>query len=271
MTVVACIFSSFGAICVHVFGNVTNGSITAFLLQTYGQDESITFWIMVANAAVSLSILFTYPLQLWPALELVAPWVQQKINPGQEDEKDLSGFQFEPLPPLLEHQATTNFEEMVTEHDYSNAAAGTTEQEEQNGGDDASAEDEERSMISRVTANVFPALTMPGDSPLLRASLVLLTYLVAVVVPNVQSLISLAGALAGSSTALLIPPALELAYLRHLERDGDDGGKSSFFVPKDKWKLERIKCYFLILMGFIFCVIGTAASLRDIISIYRGV
>jgi proton-coupled amino acid transporter len=271
MTVVACIFSSFGAICVHVFGNVTNGSITAFLLQTYGQDESITFWIMVANAAVSLSILFTYPLQLWPALELVAPWVQQKMNPGQGDEKDLSGFQFEPLPPLLEHQATTNFEEMVTEHDYSNAAAGTTEQEEQNGGDDASAEDEERSMISRVTANVFPALTMPGDSPLLRASLVLLTYLVAVVVPNVQSLISLAGALAGSSTALLIPPALELAYLRHLERDGDDGGKSSFFVPKDKWKLERIKCYFLILMGFIFCVIGTAASLRDIISIYRGV
>ena len=67
---------------------------------------------------------------------------------------------------------------------------------------------------------------MPGDSPLLRASLVLLTYLVAVVVPNVQSLISLAGALAGSSTALLIPPALELAYLRHLERDGEDDGKT---------------------------------------------
>jgi proton-coupled amino acid transporter len=276
MTVVACIFSSFGAICVHVFGNVTNGSITAFLLQTYGQDESITFWIMVANAAVSLSILFTYPLQLWPALELVAPWwVQQTMNPAgqeEEDEKDLSGFQFEPLPPLLEHQATTNFEEIVTEqHDYSNAAGTEEEEEQRNGRDDASAEDEERSMISRVTATVFPALTMPGDSPLLRASLVLLTYLVAVVVPNVQSLISLAGALAGSSTALLIPPALELAYLRHLERDGDDNGKSSFFVPKDKWKLERIKCYFLILMGFIFCVIGTAASLRDIISIYRGV
>ena len=81
------------------------------------------------------SILFTYPLQLWPALELVAPWVQQKMNREQADEKDLSGFQFEPLPPLLEHEATTDFEEMATEHDYN---AGITDQQQNERDDDAS-------------------------------------------------------------------------------------------------------------------------------------
>lgn len=236
MTVVACIFASFGAICVYVLGNVTSGSITAFLLQAFGDNPSTLWWIMIANAAVSLSILFTYPLQMFPALELIGPWLQQKMNRKQEeDEKDLTGF--EPLPPLFEHQVTTDFEPMEMEHDYN------SETDDAQTGDDASdADEEERSTFSRVTATVFPELTMPGDSPLLRASLVLLTYMVAVVVPNVQSLISLAGALAGSSTALLIPPTMELAYLRHLEKSGDDENRSPF-VPKDKWVLEKVKWY----------------------------
>ena len=58
---------------------------------------------------------------------------------------------------------------------------------------------------------------MPGDSPWLRAGIVIGTYLVAMVVPNVQSLVSLVGAVTGSSTALLIPPILELAYINHME------------------------------------------------------
>jgi proton-coupled amino acid transporter len=58
---------------------------------------------------------------------------------------------------------------------------------------------------------------LPGDSPILRAGLVLATYLVAILVPNVQSLVALVGAVTGSSTALLIPPILELAYIRHME------------------------------------------------------
>jgi len=254
MTLVGFIFASFGGICVYVFGNVTSGSITAFLLQAYGDNESILWWIMVANAAVSLSILFTYPLQMFPALELVGPWLQQKLRKGDvANEKDLAGF--DPLPPLFEHQATTEFEVMTGEHDYNAEAA------------EEDSEDEVKSTFSRMTASIFPTFTMPGDSPLMRVSLVFLTYLVAVVVPNVQSLISLAGALAGSSTALLIPPILELAYLRYLERDEDN--KTSG-IPRDKWMFERIKCYLLLFFGLIFCVIGTFASLRDIIRIYEG-
>lgn len=256
MTLVAFIFASFAAICVFVFGNVTNGSITAYLLQAYGDDESLTWWIMLANAAVSFSILLTYPLQLFPALELVGPWVQQRLaKQDVADEKDLSGF--DPLPPLLEHEATTDFESMEGEQEH---RYDVTEEQ------DDDTEEETASVFARMA--IFPTFTMPGDSPLMRTSLVLLTYLVAVVVPNVESLISLAGALAGSSTALLIPPILELAYLRHLEQEQDTARTG---IPQEQWLLERIKCYVLLLLGTIFCVIGTGASIRNIIEIYSGI
>ena len=80
-------------------------------------------------------------------------------------------------------------------------------------------EAEEAASASGISslASMMPKMTLPGDSPQLRALLVLMTYVIAVVVPNVQALISLAGALAGSSTALLIPPLLELAWIEHLE------------------------------------------------------
>jgi len=58
---------------------------------------------------------------------------------------------------------------------------------------------------------------LPGDSPLLRAVIVIGTYLVAMLVPNVQSLVAVVGAVTGSSTALLIPPILQLAWIRHME------------------------------------------------------
>jgi solute carrier family 36 (proton-coupled amino acid transporter) len=87
---------------------------------------------------------------------------------------------------------------------------------------------------------------------------------VAVAIPNVQSLISLAGALAGSSTALLIPPALELAGLR-LEQQQPGA------VPtggNHQWAVHR--CYLLLMGGFIFMLIGTIASIADILHAYAS-
>ena len=74
------------------------------------------------------------------------------------------------------------------------------------------------SMGQSVVEYINPEMQLAGDSPLLRACLVLGTYTVALVVPNVEALVSLAGAIAGSSTALLIPPILDLALIRHLEQ-----------------------------------------------------
>lgn len=141
---------------------------------------------------------------------------------------------------------------------------------------------------------MFPKMIMPGDSVQLRAFLVIMTYLVAVVVPNVQALISLVGALAGSSTALLIPPILELAWIQTLEEhrattsptavDNESEpahtGLGSPFAPRriqkvpfaycgGKYWASKIKCYLLFGFGVIFAGIGTYASLTDIIRIYE--
>ena len=140
-------------------------------------------------------------------------------------------------------------------------------------------------MISNITEP--PTLTIPGDSMWLRMGLVLLTYLVAVIVPNVQVLISLAGALAGSSTALLIPPMLELALISHLETKPDAMASPRMLPPSQQrsddssswsqlykfdgsskyWK-KKLKNQCLFWMGFVFMIIGAYASISDIIELW---
>jgi proton-coupled amino acid transporter len=124
------------------------------------------------------------------------------------------------------------------------------------------------------------------------------------VVPNVESLVSLAGAVAGSSTALLIPPILELAWIRHLEKDGiglgdweggpsaaskttlvqqqhsssDNGITTGPALPskrnhhrtrkrKSFWK-EKAVSWFLLGMGIIFAAFGSYFSVQDIVQTY---
>jgi proton-coupled amino acid transporter len=116
---------------------------------------------------------------------------------------------------------------------------------------------------------------------------VITTFLVAVMVPNVQALISLVGALAGSSTALLIPPMLELAWIEQKQTDpmptaaaaivvnDNDQHKKSCFgivrVPKvPAYWFEKTKCYVLLLLGFVFFFVGTYSSVMDIVRIYQS-
>jgi proton-coupled amino acid transporter len=294
MTSVCLILAGFAVICVVTFGNVTSGSVTAFLLVSYEDDPTVTFWLMVANTAVSLSVLLTYPLQLFPALELLAPAMANILPWGEKvpdlkDDQDDDFSAFEPMAPLPEHgypsldDLPPNMEHNYDDYDGSernddkdkDEAASDKDVENSAAGDDNNSMSAMSSMVS-----LMPKMIMPGDSPPLRAMLVLMTYLVAVIVPNVQSLISLAGALAGSSTALLIPPILELAWIRHIEEI------SEVLVPEESkqeeslwlggvfspttWRWERIKCYLMLLLGFIFMVFGTYASLADIVRIYLG-
>ena len=268
MVAVAAMLAIVAVSCVLTFGHVTNGSVTAFLVENYRDDTRIMMWLTMANTFVSLSVLLTYPLQLFPALELLGPWIVSKQWPAQ-DENDVDDLLdgFEPLPPLPEHEALEEYSvaSMPDEHDYEGL------------NNEADDDDTSKAGMSSVTS-FFPELTMPGDSPQLRAGLVVGTYLVAVIVPNVQALISLAGAVAGSSTALLIPPLLELAFLWHLEKEEHDmqgneaeGVKRKVYANPfgPRW-LEKIKCYCLLLLGSVFAGIGTYASIADIVKIYRG-
>mmetsp|Transcript_2900 Transcript_2900/g.3894 ORF Transcript_2900/g.3894 Transcript_2900/m.3894 type:complete len:652 (+) Transcript_2900:138-2093(+) len=213
MSLCALILAIFSTICIIVFGDVTNGSMTAFLVEAYRDDPSVTWYLMGANTAISLSVLFTYPLMLFPALELIgtsgfARWIGCLNKPfDQGDEDSLSVF--DPMPVLPEHDVAED--SLPSEHQY----GIETNNESINGVEDK--DDDAKSLFSQSIVDMLPKMIMTGDSIQLRAYLVVMTYSIAVVVPNVQVLISLVGALAGSSTALLIPPLLELAYLHTLE------------------------------------------------------
>lgn len=188
---VASILTIVASFSILAFGNVTNGSITAFLLEHYKDHGHIRNWIFASNAFVSLSVLVTYPLQLFPALELLGPILAGNGN-KVTDENTVC-------------------------------------------------------------------------SPWTRVNLVILTYLVAVFIPNVQLLISLAGALAGSSIALLIPPILTLAHQRqHSEASHENNFQSMYCF------FDKLRSCFLFLLGVVFLCIGTSAAILDIIRVKEG-
>jgi len=294
MVVVAMLYAIVGVTCVYAFGNVTSGSLTAFLLDR-NDNERIAMLVNIANAAVSFSVLLTFPLTIFPAVELLGIIAVENSNSvfakcmrggravekhGDEDSLEA----FEPLPPLPEDDIAS-IDSLPTEHYY-----------EQQDDFQSHAHSDVASASSGVTfSSTRWAFNVPGDSLQLRSFLVLLTYIIAVVVPNVQALISLAGAVAGSSTALLIPPLLELAWIEHLEHSEQAqeknpttpvptasphvirmqnrnnkqkrGRRKGRWTSGNYWK-DKTKCYVLIVLGAIFMAIGTFASISDIVNLY---
>jgi len=294
MTCVAVIFALFANICVYAFGSVDNGSITAFLLEKYKDDNHLIMIVMAANTVVSLSVLFTYPLQLFPTIELIGPKFSKLVwklthrgevhyqEDNNFDEFDLAGF--ERMPPLPENE-----EASLSTHDHARISEYNTNTEIYDGFEEVDNNEVKDDIRTSIISNITEALSaqISGDSLPLRMILVFGTYLVAVIIPNVQALISLAGAIAGSSTALLIPPILELALIEHLESITDattsPGPPSRQTYPRpsllsrlcsvsgkkgNKFRNRRIKCIFLFWLGFIFLGIGSYASISDIIRLW---
>merc|ERR1712161_183307 len=55
--------------------------ITAFLLEKYKDSTEIQFFVMFSNVLVTISIIFSYPLMLYPAIECIAPtYYEWKVN-----------------------------------------------------------------------------------------------------------------------------------------------------------------------------------------------
>mmetsp|Transcript_22577 Transcript_22577/g.39632 ORF Transcript_22577/g.39632 Transcript_22577/m.39632 type:complete len:706 (-) Transcript_22577:39-2156(-) len=336
MSVVTMLLCGMAGLSILAFGDVTNGSITAFLLEEYKDDEQMKFWLMMSNLLVSLSIIFTYPLQLFPAVELVAPmvqewyrrhknwWIRLKGGTVEDDdessEHDLEGF--EPMGQIPEHEEAS-LGSLPSQHEYGADYSNTNGELEtaKTGGDGTDGGGgggvSESASLSRLSSmgyqsvvDMMPEWQLAGDSPALRASLVLSTYVVAMVVPNVESLVSLAGAIAGSSTALLIPPILELAWIRHMEKDGGplpdwEGGPTaaskttlviqqhssaslggggglsptlgrqpnqtqSYKRRRKSYLMEKIVSWVLLILGLIFAAFGSYFSVQDIVKTYAG-
>eukprot|EP00978_Attheya_sp_CCMP212_P007190 scaffold16717_cov53-Attheya_sp.AAC.13 len=132
-------------------------------------------WVILSNALVTLSVLFTYPLQLFPCIGLVAKIVQTR---SLSDDSRGVGVNRDFIP--LDTDETVN------------------ERHED---------------------------------------------------PATEDLQDLDGAFAGSSTALIIPPLIDLKFVLQSNR---------------KTSLAAIKCYILLIIGLVFGIIGTSASVVDI-------
>ena len=97
----------------------------------------------------------------------------------EEEENDLSGF--DPLPPLPEHDVA-DLDSLPSEHHY-----GAEDNEGGEGENDDDAKSIKSQSTLRSVTSMLPKMIMPGDSLGLRAFLVIMTYLVAVAVPNVSN------------------------------------------------------------------------------------
>jgi len=378
MTASAIIYALIAGLCVMAFGSVTSGSVTAFLVEkadmemeekqhfsefelmdagggdeqdgNNNDDDDLSNRLQllyIANTLVSIAVLLTYPLQLFPSYELVGPWwnkvVMQKIpmsvtnlfsfyrrrnhsaipnhddddedrngdnsdsngeydavsnnhNSGEED-ADFQLYQRNlSLPPIrgactkpsldnvgvanaLAHDETTAVSaESAQNTNYMSTPSSTSITE------DSTSNNTE--VEATITTNSWEFIAV-GDSPFLRAALVLLTYVLAIAVPNVQLLVSLAGALSGSATGLIIPPLLQWAFLNKqqmMQQNGesltatsqqeafhdDDDASTTNANNKNSILLKRIELIVLFTLGNIVMVIGTGAALADIFKVYMS-
>lgn len=265
MILVSSIFSIFSTLVVITFGHISNGSITAYLMIHDKQYVGGNTWITYANIIVSFSVLFTYPLQLFPCISTLSQIRQRQQEDQSHKNNDelpcsnkycyhpTSGLEendeyVEPTPIIsLPLDFDTSFDEYHEAfHDsdiyvsFENARGGrnrlgsyssfsslqnfqkliqspnqsllkkTHQPNKNNSSMNISKEQEQNIPLSEKSQ-------LKGDSKCMRSLLVLITFAAAASVPNVQELISLAGALAGSSAALIIPPLIQLFFLRNTE------------------------------------------------------
>lgn len=266
MVAAATMFALVAGLSVAAFGTVTNGSLTAFLLELYANDHP--HWqnlLLLANVAVSLSVLLTYPLQLVPCFELLSgsvPSTTAAVRGSAIAEREQELLLFESVPRLPTVSSNGN---LVADYVETQRHPSPRNNADRDWNHD------------RGVVNPLPTTAVAvggGEDVQTRVVvvLVLLTYVAAIAIPNVESIIALAGALAGSSTALLLPPALQIAYHHKQQRRRHhhhvDYGHITTTTPTARDAAVTIFPYVLFAGGLIFMVTGTYAALMDIVKIY---
>lgn len=283
MSFTAFVFAAVAVLCCMAFGDVTNGSVTAFLVENL-HEQNVKWWLYMTNTAVSVAVLLTYPLQLFPSFELIGPWLTRvfRLDLGtqgflrhREGHNPISGFSQVSSCDNPEDGIRGNH--YFDYHDPSRISTSTAPTHNATAvvAGDTAVETEELEDEEELPA-FFAAFPTPGDSPQLRAILVCFTYIMAIAIPNVQLLVSLAGALSGSATGLIIPPLLELSYIKRQEKeledrtaDDEDMGHENATTLM-KLRAKKWESYVLFGAGVIICVFGTGSALADIVRVYMG-
>jgi len=248
MIIIGFWFSAFGSVCVLAFGNIDGGSITAYLLDYNDGLKSPLFLsskqiLLLSNCIVSLSLFFTYPLQLFPAIGLMGQIVA-KFDCGAISNR--------------KNHRTKADDNQIGSGELLSSSILSMDVEVDDGREKRIYPDTEQYIApNELIGNESiddESLAMIGDSIVLRACLVLSTFLMAIIIPHLKNLIAIAGAVTGSMTSLIIPPLCAL---------------KSIYIDEHLNKRIRAVLYLfnglLLFAGLIYGILGTILSMKTIV------
>jgi len=268
MITISCVFCVFSSLCVVAFGDVDDGSITAFLLGdrselahadggdgTFASYCSSSQILLLTNVIASLSLVFTYPLQLFPAIDLACQIVAAKGKVDARSSEVNNSQEAMPLTSAMDMDASYDAASDCT---ISKKGEITKENHAREG-------------------NINNSMLREGDSIGLRSSLVITTFVVAIIVPQLQTLTALAGAVAGATTSLVLPPLLAL-QMTLLDRQSAIRSNTKILSSSESMWMCGMGQFFsqtvfyssLLVVGCIYASLGTVYSIIDIISQYKS-
>lgn len=247
MGCVTLIYISIAEFCLMAYHYIDDGSIIKFL-QIYYTDAAreIDVVMMIVNSLVTLSILFSYPLQLYPATEVMDQYLSdhyrkqvtethKSLDLSDDSSIDVSvasdagedGDASDDIEMRVYASSSANgkiVEETTTYNVLGSHSANCPKEGDTS--DDIVSIDLKRNetgMRSRLPVendeilhqSVF-GITM---SSWIRITSTVGTTLIAICIPYVSLLIPLAGASCGATLALILPPLMDICLWRHYTRN----------------------------------------------------
>ncbi|GMI41711.1 hypothetical protein TrCOL_g3581 [Triparma columacea] len=170
LTTVVAVYLAFGLWCKWKFGNVTDGSVTAFISDNVVPDKK---WAVDGiNVMLSVVVFFTYPMQFFPAGEILDLFEEGGRGKGSEVDAAYS---------------------RLGDGGYESVKEGIEEEM-------ARATDDETDIELKDLGGEEWGGNVKG-----KVAAVTVTFAIAAIVPSLGLLLSLAGSLAGSLSSLILP------------------------------------------------------------------
>jgi len=217
-------------------------------LQMYyaGGDDSTDRAIMtLVNIVISISILFSYPLQLFPALEVIERVVAHCVGiEGSEYHSVHIGGDIE-LPGVNTYQQQVPSDTVRTPMHDTNGISNET--------------------VDTYSVNdiLYWGLSV---STWCRVCCIGLTILIPIFIPYVVFLIPIAGASAGALLALIIPPIMDIVLTSNAKINAD----SSIAHLLDHQNLRMVINCVSVCVGVFCAVFGTLFAMQELSDYFRS-
>jgi hypothetical protein len=190
---------------------VNDGSITAYLINNADSLQDAKK-IGTVNLLLSVVVLFTYPLQMFPCHSLILR-LMKRYTPkeyvmieDEDEEEGEEGFHVSQDDGINIGSSSKSSNRTANDNYNDDSNINPFEKEDDDDEDDDYGEDEEKQRGS-ITIN----RENEQDPPMIvrfRVMLVMITFLLALIIPNVATLISFSGSITGTAVAILLPPIL---------------------------------------------------------------